>query len=871
MSWDPESLLEDRAWMAGLARRLVGEGAEDLVQDAALIALESSRAPERPWLGGVLRHLSARRWRGEAHRRQREEAVARPESQTDGATGLERLEVQGVVAEELHGLDEPYRSTLVLRYFEGLSASEIAGRQAVAIGTVNSRLSRGADRMRARLERRLGSEAWMAALMPLAPNLPVKAGLPWLKIAGAAALLACCGTVWRALERPSEDVQPVATGLAELVKAEPGGRAPQFAPAPDRTGERAANRGGFARGQPREVLPSGARVPVQVDLLAQGRFGDDWMPLPGANVEFGLRWPGDAHWSVERVGTTGSAGRLSFALEPMLGLSPLSWDHVDQRIISRHDKLGTGWGEIDLNSDWPQATALALVRSDRKGVLARLVDRSGAPVAGATVLLSIELIREPDDPGEISTKLDRRSTGSAQFVTGTDGRFAVGPQFLRRIDGESGRVAHWVHVKGRMRARVDYAGIRRTLPLSHEGPAEDLVWDRGLTLRGLVKTEAGEPVPGIAVTLGLHSKRYRNNRGEYIHPRTWEGWTGDDGRWSASGLDPGLYLVMLLNAEGGQETLASLPGQRVDMVLTEPLLRVQALDRDRLPVRGFSFDLHQEVEGMVSAYTMGPTGTATFFVVAGKTYTLRYPFGPERTQREESVVIPSTPGVTHRSIVVETRSFSKLQLRLDGQATREPVGLRVLEAYGSRQDLTSVEALRSGSQVLHGLPAWEYLVQPLLDPRDGAAGLVPDRSLVTVDPERKVRPAADLRILRGGPVELVLQPPTTDSQVSRQGYEVAPRPAFRAGREFALRVVALRKGRGPIELHPVVRTKDEWGDLTPYPGEFWLPGAPEVSVENLDEGDWTLRVEGKHWQAAEELIEIVAGRATSVRVAITPQ
>ena len=60
---------------------------------------------------------------------------------------------------ELHqvlGLDEPARKTVLLRYFDGLSAPEIAERRGENPVTVRKRLSRALAVLRARLERDMG-------------------------------------------------------------------------------------------------------------------------------------------------------------------------------------------------------------------------------------------------------------------------------------------------------------------------------------------------------------------------------------------------------------------------------------------------------------------------------------------------------------------------------------------------------------------------------------------------------------------------------------------------------------------------------------------------------------------------------------------
>lgn len=60
-------------------------------------------------------------------------------------------EVRAVVEAELKQVQEPYRTTLVLRDIEGLSYEEIAQVLEVSLGTVKSRLIRGREALRKRL------------------------------------------------------------------------------------------------------------------------------------------------------------------------------------------------------------------------------------------------------------------------------------------------------------------------------------------------------------------------------------------------------------------------------------------------------------------------------------------------------------------------------------------------------------------------------------------------------------------------------------------------------------------------------------------------------------------------------------------------
>jgi RNA polymerase sigma factor (sigma-70 family) len=167
-----ETLLANAGWMRRLARRLArDEGeAEDLVQETWLAALRRGTEDEPPagWLARVLRNLASKAERSRRHRRSREALVARPERLASTAELYERARLQRELASAVLELGEPYASTLLLRYFEDLPPRAIARRQGIAVSTVKTRLARGLERLRERLDREHGGrEAWLPVLLPL--------------------------------------------------------------------------------------------------------------------------------------------------------------------------------------------------------------------------------------------------------------------------------------------------------------------------------------------------------------------------------------------------------------------------------------------------------------------------------------------------------------------------------------------------------------------------------------------------------------------------------------------------------------------------------------------------------------------------------
>ncbi|MBZ0235405.1 MAG: RNA polymerase sigma factor, partial [Deltaproteobacteria bacterium] len=156
---DPHALLEHAAWLRRLAVALVGDGggADDLVQETWLAALRRPPAddrPVRPWLRRVLENGARFRWRGARNRAAREERVASlaEAEAASPAELLERHETQQLLARLVGELDEPYRATILLRYAEGLTPTEIARHLDVPAGTVRWRLKEGLARLRAGLD-----------------------------------------------------------------------------------------------------------------------------------------------------------------------------------------------------------------------------------------------------------------------------------------------------------------------------------------------------------------------------------------------------------------------------------------------------------------------------------------------------------------------------------------------------------------------------------------------------------------------------------------------------------------------------------------------------------------------------------------------
>lgn len=211
-----EALLGECDWLRRLARSLVSDSAraEDAVQETLAAAIQNpphGTAPSRSWLSRVLRNALAQESRGRVRREDRE-ALVEPRGASPASDKIaERLELQRRVFESVNALEPIYRDVIVLRYFDALPPREIAKQLDRPVKTVHTRIERGLEMLRGKLDAEFGGErgAWFSALLPFAtgtdliPSQPLEPGGVVAPVMKLAILLACVIglTVW--LNRPS--------------------------------------------------------------------------------------------------------------------------------------------------------------------------------------------------------------------------------------------------------------------------------------------------------------------------------------------------------------------------------------------------------------------------------------------------------------------------------------------------------------------------------------------------------------------------------------------------------------------------------------------------------------------------------------------
>lgn len=573
---DPERLLAHRAWLTRLARELVrdGQGAEDLVQSAWVAALERPpRAQDeqgiRAWLASVLRNLARAGDRSEARRRARERHGARPGSAPSVAEALERFSLQREVVDAVLALEPPAREIVVLRYFDGLPPREIAARLGLSGSAVRTRLSRALEVLRARLgadrDDRRGRWAALAARpVPTAAGALILGGLTVKThvVAGTAlALLSLLG-LGLAVRHVAA---PTAPAVPRAESGSPDGALVLGPTAPD-----GAERAVDAR-EPLASPADGGSAPGEHDVAGAetvhvlGRCIDSaGDPLAGVTVAAPSRPEGPSARS-------GADGRFELSLAWIPGET-----HPHEDLIFS----GAGLARRPLRATiaGPGELAVGDVTLEPGGVvLGRVVDASGAPLAGARV----SAWREPTtaDGGELDpaqrAKLETWGTyvlGWCATRTENDGTF--------RLEGAPATrfcVAAWA--PGRLHAwsealDLPAGGTRRVADLVLREPGPERL------VGGRVLAPDGSPVEQAYVVVTLEGEDARSPDHE---------WTDAEGRFEVVVAPGRAYLVEASDRRErwNRVTHPGVPAGTHDLTIRFPEARwieVEARDAEGRPV-----------------------------------------------------------------------------------------------------------------------------------------------------------------------------------------------------------------------------------------------------------------------------------------------
>ncbi len=473
-----QELLSHQTFLSRLAIDLVGKDADDLVQDVWQRALERPPLDGRQlrgWLARVARNLAANRWRDEARRTEREEHRASEQPAADEL--MARFELRKELVGALDSLNQSYRETILLRYFEGLAPRDIARRQGTPVATVKKRLRRGLEQLREALDKRTGGDraTWMSAVTALVA--PVDSGVvtgslviggmtmgTMIKVSAVVLVAAVC--MYFVTRTPRSESVRMAAVERKAADMELGG-ATVLSVAEDpatEVGQRSSV----------EAVPPGDVSAARETHVLRGRVVSEVLgsPLPGATVTITRRmhsefWIPDTEERDARrpvvTAVTDDEGRFEVSVPTAVPLDVEAY--ASKHATARRDHLFAG-DDVEL-----RLTAAAIL----EGTLTR---SDGAPVADALVL-----------------GRDSRRVEQCRARTDISGRFLI-------EDLQAGLLT--VEITPLDAApppskRIELRGGQRT--------RLDLVLEAGVRIHGVVSDPQGHPIAGAEVGLGSSFQR----------------------------------------------------------------------------------------------------------------------------------------------------------------------------------------------------------------------------------------------------------------------------------------------------------------------------------------------------------------------------
>jgi RNA polymerase sigma-70 factor (ECF subfamily) len=161
--WDLMSIYEEMIYRFCYRKLQVKEAAEDAAKEAFVKAFEKIRtlkddAKFKPWLFTIARNLcidELKRGNTFVDLPEDDTPYAIPNGKANPERALEekqKMRAEEMVMDQVGKLSEKYKDVLFLVHYEGVSYEEASHVLNVPIGTVRSRLARGLDALRSRLQ-----------------------------------------------------------------------------------------------------------------------------------------------------------------------------------------------------------------------------------------------------------------------------------------------------------------------------------------------------------------------------------------------------------------------------------------------------------------------------------------------------------------------------------------------------------------------------------------------------------------------------------------------------------------------------------------------------------------------------------------------
>ncbi len=550
-----DTLLQHARFVRRIALALLRDehAAEDVAQETWLAAFE--RPPRasgnlRGWLATVARRLAGRHRREEARRERRERAAARAEALPSMAETAARESALRRVTDAVLALDEPYRSTVLFRYYEGLDARSIARETSTPLATVRSRLQRALGRLREELDNTHEGDrrAWCLGLVSLLASRRIAIGASGLG-AGAGTGVAIMGLKvkvaigitaigiggllgWQALlgvlaKGGSESVSERDEGVPAITAPESGEDAAELAPA------RAGTREPVAVAPPSEL----GALDVFVTWAATGE------PAADREIRIYMSELPRVVWTSRR--RTDADGYV----------------HLDDVVPGEVWVIGDlgGHGSAPVGAGETARIDVAIPPGFR--VRGRVLDLDGRGVPGASLWLS---------------EYANDTSGAIVAQSGAAGRYEIadvpGDRYLGAI--AAGHCPSHVHMLSQYQDGDERRDVELDLVLNGPGGA----------VHGLVVRSDGEPVPEARIHLvGIPPRELRISNALSLNTiPTFEAVTDETGRFAIEGLPLG-GMTMTIGALGAA-----------------PFERPLAVVGDSPPEETFRLETHGVVHGLVT-------------------------------------------------------------------------------------------------------------------------------------------------------------------------------------------------------------------------------------------------------------------------------
>jgi RNA polymerase sigma-70 factor (ECF subfamily) len=419
-----EALLAHADWIRTLARSLVRDPdtAEEVAQ-RALVAAWSSPPGEhgslRGWLARCIRNFAHDARRASERRGRNEALAARQEALPSAHDVVERASLSRELVEHVLALEEPYRTAILLRYFDEKEPGEIGRELGLPAATVRTHVARGLARLRERLDRRHGGrEAWGALFLPLVAHGAAAPSLSTLILMNTSlkivlpAALGLLAIAYFGLRPEKSPPRAAAASVAEPASEDPGaaadpGPSVALAAEPERAPRSAAT---AVATEPKEAAIAPERT-APASTGARGRVLDvDGQPAAGVRLATSLRGDGAATMNGPGALDVRSAADGTFTIPgPLPACSIRANDPALATVLAGVHGDGSDEGEI--------VVVVARALSGEGSV----VDAAGAPLEDVRVHVDLPA----DLRARFSVPLDRSAASPCEATTDASGRFTL--------------------------------------------------------------------------------------------------------------------------------------------------------------------------------------------------------------------------------------------------------------------------------------------------------------------------------------------------------------------------------------------------------------------------------------------------------------